>query len=223
MRSGKCFGLCLILVVGLLATVPALADNGEIPALSYPVFTTSAGQSADIITLNILVEEAGIGYDYCDVPDVEMLSTGVGLGGAVSGPGFHVEYMTDTEAYPVGTPFGTLIVVIGASLKGMGASGLTVDDEVARVESILAYCQENDVTVVAVHVAGYTGRGAPGSDNERMIDCVAPYADCLIVAAEGNEDDRFTVLAEEQGISLIEIEYALGLVDVLKTAFSVEE
>jgi hypothetical protein len=215
-------GALCALIVALLFVVPTLAEEAVIQPLLYPLFTTTAGQSADIITLNILVEEAGLKYDYCDVPTVEMLATGVGLGGAVSGPGFHVEYYTDTELYPVGTPFKTLIVVIGASLKGMGASGLTIDAEVSRTKKVLAYCQENGILVVAVHIGGLTARGAEDGDNEVMIDAVAPYANYIIVTAEGNQDGRFTQIAEERGIPLTQIDYALGLVDVLKQAFGVE-
>lgn len=211
--------LLAFVLAGLLVAVPALADEEAIPVLSYPVITTTAGQSADIITLNILVEEAGVAYDYCDVPTVEMLAAGVGLGGAVSGPGFHVEYNSDTEAYPTGTPFATFIVVIGASLKGMGASGLTISTEVSRTEELLGYCRENGIFVVAVHIGGLVARGADEGDNEVMIDAVTPYADYIIVTAEGNYDGRFTRIAEEREIPLTEIDYALGVIDVLMKAF----
>ena len=207
----------------LLFSGAVVAQETGIPALAHPVFTTTAGQSADIITLNILVEEAGVLYDYCDVPTVDMLSTGVGLDGAVSGPGFHVEYYSDTETYPVGTPFETLIVVIGASLKGMGASGLTIESEISRVEDLLAYCQENGIFVVAVHIGGLVARGAEDGDNEVMIDAVVPYAGYIIVTAEGNRDGRFTEIAIERDIPLTQVDYALGVIDVFKEAFGAEE
>jgi hypothetical protein len=213
--------LLVAVLVGLLVTVPALADDATIPVLSYPVITTTAGQSADIITLNILVEEAGIKYDYCDVPTAEMLATGVGLGAAASAPGFHVETYTDNEQYPIGTPFKTLLVVIGASLKGMGASGLTIEDEISRTEEVLTYCKENGIFVVAIHIGGFSARGADDGDNEVMINAVAPFADYIIVTAEGNEDGRFTKIAEERGIPITEIDYALAVIDVLAQAFAV--
>jgi len=215
--------LLVLALAGLLAAVPALADEETLPVLSYPVITTTAGQSADIITLNILVEEAGVKYDYCDVPTPEMMATGVGLGAAVSAPGFHVESYTDTELYPIGTPFKTLVVVIGASLKGMGASGLTIESEISRTVDVLEYCKENEIFVVAVHIGGLVARGAEDGDNEVIIDAVAPYADYIIVTAEGNEDGRFTEIAEEREIPLTQIDYALGLIDVLKQAFGIEE
>lgn len=192
----------------------------EIPKAQYPVLMTSAGQSTDVETLNIIAEEAGIGYDYCDVPTVEMLNDGVGMGGRESADtGFHVEINTDLEKYPTGTPYKTIMFAIGASLKGMGASGLTIEDEEKRLKEVIDYCKANNIFIVAVHIGGVSKRGAPGGDNERMIDAVAPYADYIIVAMDSNKDGRFTKIAEEKNIPLTEVEYALGVVDIMKKMF----
>jgi len=192
----------------------------EIPKAEYPIITTSAGQSGDITTLNIIIEEAGLKYDYCDVPTVDLLKAGVGLAGKKSAEtGFHAEVYTDLEKYPEGTPYKTIIFAIGASLKGMGASGLTVDDEENRLKSLIDYCRENNIFIVAVHTGGMSKRGAPGGDNERMIDAIAPYADYIIVTADGNKDGRFSKISEENNIPLTEVEFALKLVDVFKYMF----
>jgi len=205
-----CAGLCLL----------ASAQAGTFKA-SLPVFTTSAGQSNDANTVNIVMEEAGVLYDYCDVPNVDLLKAGVGLAGKTSAPGFHVECTTDTAKYPKGTPFKTAIFAIGASLKGMGASGLTIDAEETRVKMLVDYCKANKILVVAVHVGGEATRGPAGSDNERMIDAVAPSADIIIVTRDSNKDGRFTKISEKTKAPLILVDYALGLVDIMKTAFGV--
>jgi len=203
-------------------SVSAFAQD-EIPKADYPLLTTSAGQSPDVLTLNIVAEEADILYDYCDVPTVELISEGVGLGDVESGEGFHVESYTDLEKYPKGTPYQTVMFAIGASLKGMGASGLTVADEVTRLKKLINYCEENDIFVVAIHVGGVSKRGAPGSDNEKMIDAVAPFADYIIVTSDSNQDGRFTEITEKNDIDFTEIEYALDLVGIFQTMFSVDE
>jgi hypothetical protein len=169
-----------------------------------------------VTTLNIVLEEAGVKYDYCDVPTVDMLAAGVGLGGKESGPGFHVEINTDTTKFPKGTPFKAVIFAIGASLKGMGASGLTLESEEARLKSLIDYCRQKKIFIMAVHIGGESKRGAPGSDNERMIDAVAPFADYLVVTKDSNKDGRFTKIAQARTIPLTEIDYALGLVDIVK-------
>jgi hypothetical protein len=192
----------------------------EIPKAQYPVMTTSAGQSTDVETLNIIAEEAGISYDYCDVPTVEILNDGVGMGGRESADtGFHVEINTDLAKYPNGTPYKTIMFAIGASLKGMGASGLTIEDEEKRLKEVIDHCKENNIFIVAVHIGGVSKRGAPGGDNERMIDTVTPFADYIIVAKDSNKDGRFTTIAKEKNIPLTEVEYALGVVDIMKQVF----
>lgn len=206
-----------------LASFTLFVCAGELPKAEFPVLTTSAGQSNDVVVLNILCEEAGIPYDYCDVPTVDLIAAGVGLGGAQPAPGFHVEIHTDTSKYPLGTAYKTILVAIGASLKGMGASGLTVETEVARLKAVLGYCKEQKMLIVGIHLGGQAARGAPGSENELMIDTVAPYVDALIVTEEGNADGRFTKIAEERGIPLVVVKYAVDIIPVLKTLFGIQE
>jgi len=220
MKILKKMSLIWPVIFGILFCIsPQVLAESDIPKAELPVLTTSAGQSPDVTTVNIVLEEAGLGYDYCDVPDAELVNAGVGLAGKESGPGFHVEVHTDLEKFPTETPYKTVIFAIGASLKGMGASGLTVDNEVNRLKGIIDQCKKKGIFIIGVHVGGTSKRGAPGSDNEKMIDAVAPYADYLIVTKDGNKDGRFTKIAEEKGIALTEIEYALDLVDIFKQVF----
>ncbi len=213
----------LVRLTGVLVLLlPALfsAQEVEAPKSGLPVLTTSAGQSPDVTTLNIIMEEAGILYDYCDVPTPEIIADGVGLGGRQSkDTGFYVEVYSDLTKYPEGTPYKSVVFAIGASMKGMGASGLTLEDEEARLKDVLEFCQANGIFIMAVHIGGESKRGAAGSDNERMIDAVAPFADYLVVTADSNKDGRFTTIAQKNSIPLTEIEYALGLVDIVKTVF----
>lgn len=193
-----------------------LLAGQAVPKAGLPVLTTSAGQSTDVTTLNIVLDEAVISYDYCDVPTPEMVADGVGLGGRESGPGFHIEITTDLDKYPTGTPYKAVIFAIGASLKGMGASGLTLDAEEARLKKLIALCKQKKIFVMAVHIGGESKRGPAGSDNERMIDAVTPLADYIVVTKDSNKDGRFTKLAAAGKIPMTEIEYALGLVDIVK-------
>ncbi len=215
----KYWGLTLFSIIILFILILPLRAQTKIPKASLPVLTTSAGQSNDVNTVNIILEEAGIKYDYCDVPDVDLIKSGVGLADRESGPGFHVEVYTDLSKYPKGTPYKTIIFAIGASLKGMGASGLTVETEEARLKRIVDYCQKNNIFIIAVHVGGSALRGAPGSDNERMIDAVAPYANYIIVTKDSNKDGRFTNIAKARNIPLTEVDYALDLVKIFKEVF----
>ena len=217
-NKGLNFPLLMVCVLLLGFGVNGAAET-ELPKAQLPVLTTSAGQSTDVFTINIVLEEAGIKYDFSDVPTVDMMKKGVGLTGEESRSGFHVEVHTDLDKFPKGTPYKTAIFAIGATLKGMGASGLTVDTEVARLKSILDYCKKNKIFAIAVHVGGSAMRGSPGSDNERMIDAVAPLADYIVVTEDSNKDGRFNKIAEEKGIPVTQIQYALELVDIFKKIF----
>ncbi len=220
MNKHKIFCAALIFLLGIILILPASGiAQTEPPKARLPVLTTSAGQSNDVVTMNIILEEVGIKYDYCDVPTVELIDAGVGLADKESGPGFHAEVYTDLDQFPKGTPYKTVIVAIGASLKGMGASGLTVGAEESRLKKIIDHCKKKGIFIIATHVSGASTRGAPGSDNEKMIDAVAPFADYLVVTAESNTDGRFTSIAKDKGIPLTQVEYALDLVDIFKQVF----
>ncbi len=209
----------IVLIFLTIGLISSLAVAGETPTAQLPVLTTSAGQSADVNTLNVIMEQAGVKYDYCDVPTMEMLKGGVGLGGEKTGEGFHVEITTDLEKFKKGTPYKTVIFAIGASLKGMGASGLTVEDEMKRLKSLIDYCNKNKIFIIAIHAGGESKRGAAGSNNEKMIDTVAPFADYIIVAKASNKDGRFSKIAKNKEIPLTEVKYALGIVKLMKDVF----
>jgi hypothetical protein len=214
-----CRSLLIYFALFSLFSISFALGQPSVPKAKLPVLTTSAGQSNDVTTVNIVLEEAGIGFDYCDVPDVDMMKAGVGLADKESGPGFHAEVYTDLAKFPKGSPYSTIIFAIGASLKGMGASGLTIESEEARLKRVIEYCKQNKIFIVAVHVGGTALRGAPGSDNEKMIDAVVPFADYIIVTKESNKDARFTKIAQSRKVPLTEVDYALDVVGILKQVF----
>ena len=217
--KGFKFAIMALTLACLLSALPAANGPAAPPKAKLPLLTTSAGQSQDVVTVNIVLEEAGIGYDYCDVPTPELMASGVGLAGKESGEGFHAESYTDLSKFPKGTPYKTVILAMGASMKGMGASGLTVDTEEARLKKLMEYCQQKKIFMIAVHLGGKSTRGPKGSDHERMIDTVAPLANYLIVTKEGNADGRFTAIAKAKNIPLMEIGAALDMVELLKKVF----
>lgn len=217
-RTWRLAALPLFLVALTLLPLNAYGQAAA-PKAALPVLTTSAGQSADVNTLNAVMEQADLKYDYCDVPTAAMVKSGVGLSGAKAKAGFHVESTTDLARFKPGTPYRTMVFALGASLKGMGASGLTVETEVKRVTDLIHYCKQNKIFIVAVHAGGQSKRGAPGSDNEKMIDAVAPFANYIIVAKDGNKDGRFTKIGQEKRIPVAQVDYALGMVGLIKKLF----
>jgi len=207
----------LIISAFLMIGLMILGEEASSLTLELPVVITSAGQSAEVETVNYVADEVGLKYDYCDILSKDEFAAGVGLGEAKSGTGKHVTVLSEQ---PKGTPFKTIMFALGASLKGMGASGLSVEDEVARLKELISYAKENKIKIVVVAIGGEIRRGLPGSPNEVMIDTVTPYADLIIVTQDTNKDGRFTTIAEEKNIPILEIESAFDLLDTFAQLFS---
>ena len=72
MKSLKLTGVIFVAFLLILSSANLFSQT-VVPKAKLPVLTTSAGQSNDVTTVNIVLEEAGIGYDYCDVPDTDMM------------------------------------------------------------------------------------------------------------------------------------------------------
>lgn len=127
------------------------------------------------------------------------------------------------SAKDAGTPYKTLILVMGASLKGMGAAGISMDDEISRTEALISEASNQGIKIIGAHIEGIKRRaqGASVGDNtdEQSIDTVAPNSQILIVRKDGNEDGRFTVIADEKNIPLIIVEKNLDLLQELQNIF----
>ncbi len=113
-----------------------------------------------------------------------------------------------------------VLVMIGSSAKGLGASGITIDDEIARLNAIMETCKKEGIPVIAAHIEGKARRGKPGSADERSIDAIAPYAQAFIVKKDSDEDGRFTSLAEENGVPLTVIDETMDFMMVVKQMYS---
>lgn len=110
----------------------------------------------------------------------------------------------------------TLVVVVGASSKGLGAAGLDVEKEIARGAALLQAARDKGVKVLVLHTGGEGRRGKTSND---LIEAVMPGADMAVVVATGNKDKLFNALAAKRGTPVVEIERALALSDALKAAF----
>jgi hypothetical protein len=122
-----------------------------------------------------------------------------------------------------GHPFGAVLIVTGASLKGMGAAGVSMPDELARTAALLEEARRQGLTVIGAHVEGMARRaqGASPGDNsdELSIDAVMPGADFMIVRQDGDEDRRFTLISERHGVPLVLFEKNMELGELLTRVF----
>lgn len=109
-----------------------------------------------------------------------------------------------------------LIVVVGGSLKGLGASNTNKEREKARGKDIITAAKKNRVKVIVMHVGGHIRRGA---FSDMLISAVADSADRIIVVRGGNADKLFDRL-KAPNAKLVEtdniLESAVPLRDALE-------
>jgi hypothetical protein len=197
----KCLS-SIILIVILFAFVwsPSLAQKQTIK-LDQPVLLTSCGQSPGPLKIKVFFGRLNIDYVY-------NLQASAG----------------DLAAKKKeGKPFKTMIIVTGASLKGMGASKVSIEDELDRTKKLIAEARKQGIKVVGSHVEGMERRAqgaAPGDNSDELsIDAVCPQSDMLLVRKDGDEDKRFTAISTGKKIPLVLFEKNMELSDVLKNLF----
>lgn len=161
-----------------------------------PILVTSCGQSPGPLRLTVFMKRLQIAHDLKEDAAVKDLSA---------------------------KPYKTLVVVTGSSLKGMGAAGVSIEDEVKRVSALIAEAKKKGITVIGSHVEGMERRAknaAPGDNSDEMsIDAVCPKANFLIVRKDGDEDGRFTALSKKHNIPVVFFQKNTEIQDVLKSVF----
>jgi len=196
LRYASVAALVLTLVLASAPTVP-LTAQGPAPTAQAPVLVTSCGQSPGPVRFTVFLKRLGIEHEYKDVA---------------------------TAADLTSKKFKSVIIVTGASLKGMGAAGVSMKDELARTSALIAEAKKQGVLVIGAHIEGMARRAqgaAPGDNSdEQSIDAVCPNAQLLIVRKDGDEDGRFTTISTEKKIPLVLFEKNLDIETVLKTTFA---
>ncbi len=182
--------------IAIVCLVAALSAQPT-PKAAAPVLVTSCGQSPGANSLNVLARRAAIAYTLKEDATVKDLA---------------------------GNKYKSIIIVTGASLKGMGAAGVSIEDELKRAESLIAEARKQGMTVIGAHVEGMSRRAqgaAPGDNSDEMsIDAVCPKANFMIVRKDGNEDGRFTAISKAKNIPLVLFDKNIEMVDVLKGVFA---
>ncbi len=179
------------------------------PRAEFPVLITSCGQSPGATMLKVIFNRLDLETEPAPY-EVNVLATSDDL----------------QAAEEAGRPFQSLIIVMGASLKGMGAAGISIDDELERITALVDAAKEKNITIIGAHIEGMKRRaqGASPGDNtdELSIDTVAPESDILLINKSGDEDQRFTNIADNQDIPMVTVEKNLELIPAMKQLFNLE-
>lgn len=199
--------LTLLLALVIITSASfSFSPQEEIQKADLPVLITSCGQSPGPILLKAVFRRLKLEFEPKAYEIIE-LATAEDL----------------KKAMEAGIPYKSLIIVMGASLKGMGAAGISIDDELVRTSKLIEEAWRQGITIIGAHIEGLKRRaqGAAVGDNtdELSIDAVAPNSDLLIIIKEGNIDGRFTIISTEKNIPMIEVEKMLDLIDVFEKIF----
>ena len=169
-----------------MLTVPA-AVTGENPVFEPPLLITSAGQSPDVQLAVVLAKRAGIEHT------LVKLATARDLGGAK-----------------------TLGIVVGASLKGLGAAGIDTAKEKERVKGLVAEAAKRGIPVLFLHLGGDQRRGEL---TDAMVAEYLPAAKMAVIVKSADSDGLFSGICKERGIPLVAVERTADAAEVLKGAF----
>ncbi len=163
-----------LLILFLFLAASVQEKKEALPFFEQPFLITSAGQSAEIQLASILAKKAGITSSL-----------------------FKQAAAKDLENAR------TLVLVLGVSLKGLGAAGLDIVKERARVNSLLEEAQKKNIALLCLHLGGEARRGELSDD---LASACLRQAKMVIVVKAGNKDGFFTRVCQEHNIPLAEVE-----------------
>jgi len=177
----------VVLVVLLLLALAARA-GAQAPSFERPGLLTSVGQSSDIAIVKVMLNtQLKLGLDY------KPLAQPVEVAG-----------------------MKTVVIVVGASTKGLGAAGLDIAKEMERATAIVKAARAAGARILVMHTGGEARRGTTSND---VISLVVPDADCVVVVAAGNKDKLFNTLAAKKNVPVVEVEKMADAGAAVKTLF----
>jgi hypothetical protein len=182
-------GLIAVSVLFLLFAASQAAAQGAnaSPAFKAPLLLTSAGQSPDGQLAAILARRAGVEHTLSPMATVDELA-GV----------------------------GSLGIVVGASLKGLGAAGIDTGKEKERVRALVTEATRRNIPVLFFHLGGDQRRGQL---TDEMVTEYLPLAQWALILKSGNFDGLFSRLAQEHNVPLHEVERTADGQEIVKAAF----
>lgn len=176
------------LAVVLLLTAPATSAEAATGSMQNPVLLTDVGQGNNAKSIRALLRRSQkVQFEMAE------LARAADLAGK-----------------------GTLVIAVGASTKGLGAAGLDVAQEMARLEELLAAAEAANIPIVAVHIGGESRRGEL---SDVFTTRVVRASQVVIVWEGGNEDGYFTNLAAAHNLDLRLVDNKMAVGTVLESLF----
>ena len=111
----------------------------------------------------------------------------------------------------------TVVIAVGNSTKGLGAAGISQEQETARAKEFMAAVEKKGVKVILCHIGGATRRG---SLSDAFADMVLPLSSYMVVKEDGNEDGKFTSYASAHSIPITLVYGSKDTVDAFRLIFN---
>jgi hypothetical protein len=176
------------LVIGAAERTEGIPAAKAEPKFTKPGLVVAAGQSSDIAVVKALLNtKLKLGLE------IKPLADAADLG--------------DTK---------TLVLIPGASTKGMGAAGIDLDKELDRAKRLVKAAKEKGIKVLSLHVGGESRRGKTTDD---LLEIVIPESTHVVVVASGNKDKLFNTLAAKNNVPLTEVPNLAAAGDAVKALF----
>lgn len=154
--------------------IGAVSAQATTAIAEKPAILTTIGQSADMEMVKVLLTRS-------KVP-------------------FTADPLFKADALPGGAK--TLVLTVGGSSKGLGAAGISVDDEMARSKALIKRAKELGMKIIVVHVGGEARRGTL---SDAFIQACVPAGDLVIVVEDGDKDGLFEQLAAPSKIAVVKV------------------
>jgi hypothetical protein len=183
----------IVISISLLASAARDPQAATLPGqeaagqFGQPFLITSAGQNAEVQIAAVLAKRAGLNYTLANLAEPRDLAG-----------------------------MKTLVLVLGTSLKGLGAAGLDMDKENKRVDALIAEAEKDQVPILCLHLGG---AGRRGEQTDDLIARVLPHARLAIVVKSGDADGFFTKICQADKIRLIEVDKTAEAQAPLQSAF----
>lgn len=159
-----------IFTIALLLVAIISTSTIKAQKFEQPILISSAGQSADVKLVKMLAQRQKL-----EANTVLMAKE------------------ADLDAVK------TLLIVPGFSSKGLGAAGVSQQEEYERVEAVIKYAKDLKIPIVLMHIGGNARRKG---QSDAFNTLVADNAQAMIVVKQADEDGFFTALAEKNNIPL---------------------
>lgn len=195
MRKNFLISLITAVLVFSLSTVMFAESDLSGITLEGPIAVTTCGQSPGALMAGMVFTRAGLENYHDDLLTAEILQ----------------------ERAAQGDGFKTLFITTGTSMKGMGAAGTDINDEIARISSLIAEAKKQGIYIMGSHIEG-AARRVDHTDT-LSVEAVCQHADMLVVIESSDEDGYFTKLAAERNVPLLKVKETLHLMEPFQDLF----